>query len=68
MDFPVAGVTVSPLVPFGWALFTGVVFSMVGAAGGILAAVGHISVLGIYIGFGYTFGGIVHAWLGFRIV
>lgn len=47
MEFSVAGVTVSPLVPFGWAFFTGVVFSVVGAAGGILAAVGHISVLGL---------------------
>ncbi|MFY9314581.1 MAG: sulfite exporter TauE/SafE family protein [Burkholderiales bacterium] len=47
MDFPVAGVTVSPLVPFGWAIFVGVVFSVVGAAGGILAVVGHISVLGL---------------------
>ncbi|MBI3716944.1 MAG: sulfite exporter TauE/SafE family protein [Betaproteobacteria bacterium] len=37
----------SPLVPFGWAIFTGVVFSLVGAAGGILAVVGHISVLGL---------------------
>lgn len=47
MDFPVAGVTLSPFVPFGWAIFTGVVFSVVGAAGGILAVVGHISVLGL---------------------
>jgi len=47
MEFPVAGVTVSPLVPFGWAIFTGVVYSVVGAAGGILAIVGHISVLGL---------------------
>lgn len=47
MEFSVAGVTVSPLVPFAWAFFTGVVFSIVGAAGGILAAVGHISVLGL---------------------
>lgn len=47
MEFSVAGVTVSPFVPFGWAFFTGVVFSIVGAAGGILAAVGHISVLGL---------------------
>lgn len=37
----------SPLVPFAWAFFTGVVFAVVGAAGGILAVVGHISVLGL---------------------
>jgi hypothetical protein len=47
MDFWVAGITVSPFVPFGWAFFTGIVFSVAGAAGGILAAVGHISVLGL---------------------
>ncbi|MBI1736543.1 MAG: sulfite exporter TauE/SafE family protein [Candidatus Rokubacteria bacterium] len=47
MTFDVAGVTVSPLVPFAWALFVGLVFSTIGAAGGILAAVGHITVLGV---------------------
>lgn len=47
MTFPVADVTVSPLVPFAWALFVGLVFSTIGAAGGILAAVGHITVFGV---------------------
>ncbi len=42
-----AGISVSPLVPFAWAFFIGVVYSVVGAAGGILAVVGHISVLGL---------------------
>lgn len=37
----------SPLVPFAWAIFVGVVFSTIGAAGGILAAVGHITILGV---------------------
>ena len=47
MTFPVADVTLSPLVPFAWAVFVGLVFSLVGAAGGILAAVGHMTVLGM---------------------
>lgn len=47
MEFHVAGVTVSPVVLILWALFTGFVFSTIGAAGGILAGVGHISVFGM---------------------
>lgn len=47
MEFAVAGITLHPLIPFFWALFVGLVFSMVGAAGGILAGVGHITLFGI---------------------
>ncbi|MBI4522694.1 MAG: sulfite exporter TauE/SafE family protein, partial [Deltaproteobacteria bacterium] len=47
MEFAVAGVTLNPFIPFLWALFVGLVFSMVGAAGGILAGVGHISLFGL---------------------
>ena len=36
-----------PLLPFAWALLVGLVFSLVGAAGGILAAVGHLTVFGL---------------------
>lgn len=47
MEFAVAGITLNPLSPFLWALFVGLIFSMVGAAGGILAGVGHITFFGI---------------------
>ncbi|MBI4528635.1 MAG: sulfite exporter TauE/SafE family protein [Deltaproteobacteria bacterium] len=47
MIFAVAGISLNPLIPFFWALFVGLIFSTVGAAGGILAGVGHISVFGI---------------------
>ena len=47
MTFDAAGVTTSPLLPFLWALLVGLVFSTVGAAGGILAAVGHLTILGM---------------------
>lgn len=47
MTFALAGVSLNPLVPFFWALFVGLVFSTVGAAGGILAGVGHITIFGI---------------------
>ncbi len=43
----VFGVEINPLLAFLWSLFVGLVFSTVGAAGGILAGVGHISVFGI---------------------
>jgi len=43
----VFGVEISPLLAFLWSVFVGLVFSTVGAAGGILAGVGHISVFGI---------------------
>lgn len=47
MEFAVAGVTVNPILLILWSLFVGYVFSTVGAAGGILAGVGHISIFGI---------------------
>lgn len=37
----------SLVLAFAWSVLTGAVFALVGAAGGILAAVGHISVLGL---------------------
>ena len=47
MDFDVSGISVSPWVPLAWGFLVGLVFSVVGAAGGILASVGLISVLGV---------------------
>ncbi|WP_031515239.1 sulfite exporter TauE/SafE family protein [Desulfofalx alkaliphila] len=47
MYFEIANVTVSPVVLILWAMFTGFVFSTVGAAGGILAGMGHITIYGI---------------------
>lgn len=47
MEFQVAGVTVNPIVVILWTLFVGFVFSTVGAAGGILAGVGHITIFGM---------------------
>ena len=47
MYFEVAGVTVSPITLILWSILTGFVFSTVGAAGGILAGVGHITIFGI---------------------
>ncbi|MFA7467483.1 MAG: sulfite exporter TauE/SafE family protein [Desulfotomaculaceae bacterium] len=47
MDFAVSGVTVNPILLILWSLFVGYVFSTVGAAGGILAGVGHITIFGI---------------------
>lgn len=47
MEFQVAGVTVNPVVLILWSIFVGYVFSTIGAAGGILAGVGHISVFGM---------------------
>jgi hypothetical protein len=47
MEFSVAGVTVNPILLILWSLFVGYVFSTVGAAGGILAGVGHITIFGI---------------------
>ncbi len=43
----VFGVEINPFVAFLWSLFAGLIFSTVGAAGGILAGVGHISIFGI---------------------
>lgn len=45
--FEVAGVTTPTVVPFLWYMFVGFIFTTIGAAGGNLAAVGHISVLGM---------------------
>ena len=47
MTFETAGIIAPPWLPFLWALLVGLVFSMIGAAGGILAAVGHLTVLGM---------------------
>jgi len=47
MEFAVADVTVNPIVVIMWSLFVGYVFSTVGAAGGILAGVGHITIFGM---------------------
>ncbi|MBD3670800.1 MAG: sulfite exporter TauE/SafE family protein [Gammaproteobacteria bacterium] len=44
MDFAIAGITASPLALLAWGLLIGLIFSMVGAAGGILASVGLISI------------------------
>ncbi len=47
MNFDVAEIIVSPWVPLLWGVLVGLVFSTVGAAGGILASVGLISVLSV---------------------
>jgi uncharacterized membrane protein YfcA len=47
MYFEVADITASFVLIIGWGLLVGLVFSTVGAAGGILASVGLISVFGI---------------------
>jgi len=47
VDFDVSGISASPWVPIAWGFLVGLVFSVVGAAGGILASVGLISVLGV---------------------
>lgn len=47
MEFAVAGVTVNPIFLVLWSIFVGYVFSTVGAAGGILAGVGHITIFGL---------------------
>ncbi|CAA7600676.1 Transmembrane protein TauE-like [Acididesulfobacillus acetoxydans] len=47
MIFHVAGVTVNPIVIIIWMMFVGFVFSTIGAAGGILAGVGHITIFGM---------------------
>ncbi|HUW64184.1 MAG TPA: sulfite exporter TauE/SafE family protein [Spirochaetia bacterium] len=47
MYFHVAGVTVNPIIIILWMLFVGFVFSTIGAAGGILAGVGHITIFGL---------------------
>lgn len=47
MIFEAAGVSLPIWLPLLWGLLVGLVFSTVGAAGGILASVGLISVMGI---------------------
>ena len=47
MYFHVAGVSVNPIIIILWMLFVGFVFSTIGAAGGILAGVGHITIFGL---------------------
>ncbi len=47
MDFEISGISAAPWIPLAWGFLVGLVFSVVGAAGGILASVGLISVLGV---------------------
>jgi len=47
VELEVSGIIVAPWVPVAWGFLVGLIFSIVGAAGGILASVGLISVLGI---------------------
>lgn len=47
MNFDIAEIIISPWIPLLWGGLVGFVFSTVGAAGGILASVGLISVLSV---------------------
>jgi len=47
VTFEIANIIVPVWVPLAWGMFVGFVFSTVGAAGGILASFGLISVLGL---------------------
>ncbi len=47
MIFETAGITLPVWLPILWGVLVGLVFSTVGAAGGILASVGLISIMGI---------------------
>lgn len=47
MNFDIAEIVISPWIPVAWGILVGFVFSTVGAAGGILASVGLISVLSV---------------------
>ncbi len=47
MNFETADIIISPWIPFFWGMLVGFVFSTIGAAGGILASVGLISVLSV---------------------
>ncbi len=47
MIFETAGITLPVWLPLLWGVLVGLVFSTVGAAGGILASVGLISVMGV---------------------
>lgn len=47
VEFEVSGISAAPWIPLAWGFLVGLIFSIVGAAGGILASVGLISVLGV---------------------
>ena len=47
MVFEIAGITLPIWLPLLWGILVGLIFSTVGAAGGILASVGLISVMGV---------------------
>lgn len=47
MEFVVAGITAAPWALIAWGIVIGLIFSLVGAAGGILASVGLISIFAI---------------------
>ncbi len=47
MVFEISGISTNPLAPVAWGVLVGLVFSLVGAAGGILSSVGLISVFGV---------------------
>lgn len=47
MHFALAGVDANPIGLILWGIFVGYVFTSVGAAGGILAGVGHMSIFGL---------------------
>ncbi|HZK53473.1 MAG TPA: sulfite exporter TauE/SafE family protein [Desulfosporosinus sp.] len=47
MHFAISGVDASPIALLLWGIFVGYVFTSVGAAGGILAGVGHMSIFGL---------------------
>ncbi len=47
MYFALAGVDANPITLILWGIFVGYVFTSVGAAGGILAGVGHMSIFGL---------------------
>jgi uncharacterized membrane protein YfcA len=47
VEFEVSGISAALWIPLTWGFLVGLVFSIVGAAGGILASVGLISVLGV---------------------
>lgn len=47
MHFSVSGVDANPISLILWGIFVGYVFTSVGAAGGILAGVGHMSIFGL---------------------
>ena len=47
MHFAISGVDANPISLLLWGIFVGYVFTSVGAAGGILAGVGHMSIFGL---------------------